>query len=107
MLDPKHNLEDDRTLTAFLKQHCPVAPASSPALETQLMQTIATQHQLERASRRRWWLRVIPAAMAATTLLAWANSRLIAPPPLTTQQVAELESFMETAWTGSVNHESD
>jgi len=107
MPDPTHNPEDDRTLTAFLKQHRPVAPAPAPTLEAQLMQTIVTQRQLDQVAQMRLWRRVIPAAIAATALLAWAGYRVIVPPPLTSQQVSELESFMETAWTGSVNHEMD
>jgi len=107
MPDPMPNLNDDRALTAFLKQHRPIAPAPAPTLEAHLMQTIATQHHLDRVSRTRWWLRVVPAAIAAMVLLSWAGYRLIVPPPLTPQQVSELESFMETAWTGSVSHEMD
>ncbi len=97
----------DISLVAFLRQHRPIAPAPANTLETQLMQTIAVQQQMQQASRSRQLTRLVPVAIALIAAIGWVGSRLAAPPTLTPQEIAELESFVETAWTGSADNETD
>lgn len=99
--------DDDQALTTFLKQHRPVAPNPTPGLEAQLMRAITTQQQLAQASRMHWVTRVVPAAIAAIALVGWASYRLLSPPALTPQEIAELESFIEKSWTDSVQPTHD
>ncbi|MCS6813505.1 MAG: hypothetical protein NZ772_08040 [Cyanobacteria bacterium] len=104
---PMQPPDDDQALTAFLKQYRPVAPEPTPGLEARLMQAITAQHRLDQIPRVRWLTRVVPAAIAAITLAGWATYRLLTPPALTPQEVAELESFIEKSWTDSVQPTHD
>ncbi|NJK64443.1 MAG: hypothetical protein HC921_18715 [Synechococcaceae cyanobacterium SM2_3_1] len=46
-------------------------------------------------------LLLIPAAIAAGLALIWVGGRWLAPPQtLTASEIEELESFLETTWSG-------
>ena len=108
---PPSSSQDDRRLVRFLQQHRLAVPTAAPDLEFRLMQTVEQEIQrnpvldtIVTARRNRLWLRLMPPAILATLLLAWTGYRLLTPPKLTPEQIADLEFFMENTWDGSVSH---
>lgn len=108
--------EDDRSLTQFLQQHRPAVPPASAELEDRLMAEVAATPQDAQAvqcpaardpdfavgrSRVGRWRWVAPSAIAAG-LVAIAGYQAWWAPRAAEAQLAELETFIETTWHGTL-----
>jgi hypothetical protein len=99
--------EEDPQLTHFLKHHRPVAPSASDELEERLMAMVNNTPQAvplgasrrQRHDRRVLWL--LPSAIAAT-LVAVVAPQWFMPQSPSDAQLAELETFIESTWQGTV-----
>jgi len=99
--------EDDPRLTHFVKQHRPIVPAADPTLEQRIMtlvekmpRAISSQpSNWQRWRRRGMWL--LPTSIAAG-LVAISGSQLFLSPQPTETELAELETFIESTWQGTV-----
>ncbi|MDX2244674.1 MAG: hypothetical protein NW224_28705 [Leptolyngbyaceae cyanobacterium bins.302] len=99
--------EEDPRLTEFLKHHRPEPPAASAALEDRLMSLVMdapaaiapTPSTRHRPWRRAAWL--FPSAIAAG-LVAIVSYQSFLPPQPSEAELAELESFIESTWQGTL-----
>lgn len=102
--------DPDRELITFLQQHRVAAPPASPQLEDRVMTAIEhgeTRSGMHRSRIRHWpslWL-------AAPTIAAGFLVVLVTQQPVPTPgpepnaaEIANLETFMENSWTGTVEH---
>lgn len=100
-------------LQVFLRRHCPPAPPADPRLEERLMLAIQTSSQSAAVKeltgakrpfplrhRRPLWL--APPVIAASLALGWFSYQTLFPPQPTAAQLAQIESFMTTSWTGTI-----
>ncbi|OLP17671.1 hypothetical protein BST81_15235 [Leptolyngbya sp. 'hensonii'] len=112
--------ENDQRLTAFLRQHRPDVPPGAPDLEDRIMAALeAPPHRsgtvalLERPpkgprsvqrprplTRPAWWL--VPPAIAASLLVALITYRTTPPPQPNSEDLTQLEAFLEKNWNGAV-----
>ncbi len=108
--------DDDRSLTNFLRQHRPAIPPASAELEEHVMALVAATPQAPEATRlraagepdfavvrqgARRWLWVVPSAIAAG-LVAIVGYQAWWAPRAAEAQLAELETFIESTWHGTV-----
>ncbi len=89
-------------LTTFLRQYRPEPPPASEDLEDRILAAVAVspppRQQIQPIHARLLW---IPAAIMAGVALIWAGGQWLAPPrTLTASEIEELESFLETTWSG-------
>jgi hypothetical protein len=104
--------EDDALLVTFLRQHRPQIPGAAPGLEDQIMQAVATPSRRSAPRTQRpsqsWWRTswAMPTAMAASVLVSWVGYRLSIPAQPSAAELAQLESFMESGWDGTVDTNS-
>ncbi|AFY64928.1 hypothetical protein [Geitlerinema sp. PCC 7407] len=106
--DQPTSADEDPRLRTFLRRHRPVAPPAAADLEERLMEAIATEPSppVLRCLPQRW-LWVVPTAIAAGVTLLWGSDRLWSPPPLPETEIANLETFLEGSWTGSLNPDTE
>lgn len=97
--------EDDARLVDFLKQHRPVVPAATPDLEERIMAATIDKPSVIDASspgrwqrRTRWWL---PLAIATGFIAIAVYQSFLRPQP-SEAELAELETFIESTWEGTV-----
>jgi hypothetical protein len=120
----KSNFEEqeDQKLTAFLKQHKPIAPPPAIDLEQQILAQIeripiadqtatATSQPLPgKIKKSRHWLTkglwLLPAAIAIASGIFWANNRQ---PEfaLSEAERLELEAALISSWTGAIDRDLD
>jgi len=97
--------EEDRSLTDFLKQHRPPVPPAAADLEDRLMAAVMdTPVQVPTAQRQQSYRRVlwlVPSAIAAG-LVAIVGYQTLVPPQPTEAELAELETFIESTWQGTL-----
>lgn len=102
--------EDDR-LVEFLRQHRPVPPLPSAALEDAIMTAIsadlAIAAPLAQSRQRRRYLWLVPSVIAASLITALFSYRAWLPPQLNATEVAVLEDFMASNWYNTVSENSD
>lgn len=99
--------EEDPQLTQFLQQHRPITPSAPDNLEERLMATVMDTPQVvlpmpsrsQRHYRRVLWL--LPSAIAAGLVATVAYQRLMPQAP-SEAQLAELETFIESTWQGTL-----
>lgn len=98
----------EESLLRFLQDHATAPPPPAPELEDRIMQAIQSEEQdpapgtlVARWRQRTVWL---PAALAAGITVLWISvPRLLSPEPvLTMAEQAELEMFLESAWSGVI-----
>jgi hypothetical protein len=112
--DPQGN---DPQLSAFLRQHKPLVPAGTADLEQHIMDCLDVV-PLEPArlsvspmavpamvipwrSRRSLW--VVSSTLAAGFVAAFVGYRALIPPTPNYAELADLETFIESTWDGSVS----
>jgi hypothetical protein len=89
--------KDDQPLIDFLRQNVGTPPPAAPNLEVQIMQAVVSSPHQQTSRRRHLW--VVPPALAASLLLAWATYRAFVPPsPLPDT----IEAFMTDNWDSVV-----
>lgn len=99
--------EEDTRLTQFLQQHRPTVPPASAHLEDRIMATLldtpaaiaATPPRRQPAYRRLLW--VVPSTIAAG-LVAIVGYQTIWPTHPSEAELAELETFIESTWQGTL-----
>lgn len=99
--------DGDRPLTDFLKHHRPTVPSAAADLEDHLMATVMDTPQVlpvpssrsQRTYRRILW--VLPSAIAAG-LVAVIGHQTLSPPQFSEAELAELETFIESTWQGTL-----
>lgn len=103
---------EDPALLHFLQDHAAAPPPPAPELEDRIMTAIRSE-PMDRAmdlgttttvplwQQRTIWL---PTAVVAGVALVWISMQgLISPEPaLTVAEQAELELFLERAWSGAI-----
>ena len=100
--------DEDPRLRSFLRQHRPVTPPAAVDLEERLMSAIAAEPEpiaLRHSYQR--WLWIFPTAIAAGVTLLWGSDRLWTPATLPEAEIANLETFLEGSWTGSLNPDTE
>lgn len=104
-------LDDDPQFVNFLRQHHPLVPPASPNLEDEILaavQTTPLERRVQRRSiqlRHRAWL--VPSAIAAGLIAGIVSYRALTPAQPNATEVANLESFIESSWYGTVSDNSD
>ncbi len=102
---------DDRPLADFLQQHRPPVPPAHPDLEDRLLAAVldtppGVPGSVRRPMVQRRVLWVFPAAIAAG-LVALVSYPTLFPPQPSEAQLAELETFIESTWQGTVAEQPD
>lgn len=114
---PQGSEPDDAALVSFLRAHAPPISEPRPNLEHQLMQTISAEssresvrceavqresvRQQSRLSRIRWST-VALIGLGVSVITIGAQIRQWLAPPVTSAELAELESFMVGDWNATV-----
>ncbi len=99
-------LEKNNCLVDFLRQYRPEIPPASPNLEEYILAVIAHEQAIQvtrRKSRRVLWLTVSSVA-ATLALTLWGIKPWISS-PTPSQELAQIEAFMEYTWNGLLEDE--
>jgi hypothetical protein len=102
---------DDVALVSFLKAHAPPISEPGEKLENQLMETIASEsprRSTQQKSRSSQVRRSVAAllGLGVGALAIGIQLRQWFSPPVTSAELAQLESFMVNDWNAIVDHEA-
>jgi hypothetical protein len=94
--------QDDEKLVAFIRRYRPVPPPAALGLEQRLISLV--EDNAPNCQEKRKWRVFVPAACAASLLLAWTayNWHAGQQPQFTASSEEELESFLVETWQGTV-----
>lgn len=110
---------DDSKLVNFLRQHRAQAPPAAPELEDQILSAVEAtpehsvvplrstrfqQHGFPRVRYRFW---IVSSAVAAGLVAGIVSYRSLMPTQPSAVELANLESFIENSWYGTVTDSPD
>ncbi|MDJ1183406.1 hypothetical protein [Roseofilum casamattae] len=103
---PTNSRSPDDRLVSFLQQHQPIPEPSSPGLEDQILQSIA-ELETEPSSPRNRRIKWVSAAIVTVSLLVGVGgyqrwSAQMAHQPLSEDEIANLDRFLETTWNEAI-----
>ncbi|RMH73099.1 MAG: hypothetical protein D6680_17545 [Cyanobacteria bacterium J007] len=101
--------DPDRRLVQFLREYAPDVPPPSPELEDRTIDALDDPHPIavNRAKLRQLrplWL--VPVGIAAGLVVVWNGTRSPIPPQPSAEELAQLETYMETTWDGVLGETS-
>lgn len=99
--------DPDRRLVQFLRKYAPDVPPPSPELEDRTIDALDDRPgpiPVNRAKLRPLWL--VPVGIAAGLVMTWNGTRSPVPSQPSTEELAQLETYMETTWDGVLGETS-
>ena len=101
-------LDDDPELVNFLRRYHPQVPAATPELEDQVLAAVqatslkpSPRLRSSQLLQNRFW--VVSSAIAAGLIAGVVSYRALTPARPNATELANLESFIESSWYGTVS----